>query len=381
MRKILHGIGRFFALLFTILLTLTLISQLTYILCVISIRQAFTPENVYNYMNSINYSTLEIPDGSGGASTIAETWNREMSDIGFEITPSEVNSFVMLFSVDDVVASFAQDFRGWLLDYALEPHLDSKQITEIILSGLDSESYNFMKMFGEPEEMLYTLVDGLTSEVNMHEILEPLLNLRKALSAGTLSLAASGALFVLLIILILERKSILKTGVILGIAGMAASGLTLLSCAAARMSKNTIITSLGLTESLYDIVYEPCDKYLTRYAKLSLMGSAAVFAIFGVGLMIVKIAAAAKNKKEARSETLPPQTIGNAFVADGCRNNTPADGNASEDNTETQNVPGNPIITGVDGEKTEPRETQNETSDAPAPESAPERKDDSEPLL
>ena len=305
MRKTLRGIGRFFAIFFTILLTLALICQLTYVLGVISIRQAFTPENVYNYMNTINYATLELPDGNGGTASIATVMNKELYDIGLEITPEEVNSFIMLFSVDDVAAGFAQDFRAWLLDFAPEPRLDPQEITDIMISGLDSESYNFMKIFGDPEEMLYTLVNGITSEVNLHDVLEPLDNLKTALSLGTLSLVGSGAMFVLLIILLFEKKNILKTGLIMSVSGLAASGGTLAACAIARMNKNAIIVSLGLTESLYNIVYEPCDRYLTRNAKLALMGSAALVAIFGVSLIIVRMIDSAKNKKTAEAKVEP----------------------------------------------------------------------------
>ena len=305
MRKTMRGIGRFFAVFFTVLLTLALICQLTYVLGVISIRQAFTPENVYNYMNSINYAELELPDGNGGTSSLATAVNNELYDIGLEITPSEVNSFIMLFSVDDVAASFAQDFRAWLFDFAPEPRLDAQEITDIMVSGLDSESYNFMKIFGDPAEMLYTMVNGITSEVDLHEILEPLGIIKTALSVGTLSVVGSGAMFVLLVILLLKKKNILKTGLILSLSGVVASGGTLAACAAARMNKNAIIESLGLTESLFDIVYKPCDRYLTRNAKLALMGSAAVLAIFGVSLIIVKMIDSAKNKKTAEAKAEP----------------------------------------------------------------------------
>lgn len=333
MRKTLRGFGGFFTVFFTILLTLALICQLTYVLGVASIRQAFTLENVYNYMNSIDYATLELPDGNGGNASIATVMNKELYDIGLEITPEEVNSFIMLFSVDDVAAGFAQDFRAWLLDFAPEPRLDPQEITDIMVSGLDSESYNFMKIFGDPKEMLYTLVNGITSEVNLHDVLEPLDNLKTALSLGTLSLVGSGAMFVILIILLFEKKNILKTGLILSVSGLTASSGTLAACAIARMNKNAIIVSLGLTESIYNIVYEPCDRYLTRNAKLSLMGSAALFAIFGVSLIIVKMVDSAKNKS---ANTSSEQFVGGTYGEENLQNSNSTNKNEGKNLPDTK---------------------------------------------
>lgn len=329
MGKVFRGIGRFFAVLFTVLLTLLLICQLTYIIGVVSIRQAFTPANVYNYMNSINYAELELPDGNGGTSSMAEAANRELGEIGLEISPAEVNSFIMLFSVDDIAASFAQDMRAWLLDFAPEPRLDAREITDMILSGLDSQSYSFMKIFGDPEEMLYTLVSGITSGIDMHEVLEPLENIRHALSLGTLSLAASGALFVFLLILIIKRKNVPKAGLLLSLSAIVASAGALAACFVARMNKSAIISYAGLTESLYDIVYIPCDKYLTRNSKLALMGSAAVFAIFGVSLIIIGMIDRARNKKAEREAA---ENRGGTAIG------TP-DGYAVRDNTAPADVP------------------------------------------
>ena len=386
MRKTLRGIGRFFAIFFTILLTLALICQLTYVLGVISIRQAFTPENVYNYMNSINYATLELPDGNGGTASIATVMNKELYDIGLEITPEEVNSFIMLFSVDDVAAGFAQDFRAWLLDFAPEPRLDPQEITDIMISGLDSESYNFMKIFGDPEEMLYTLVNGITSKVNLHDVLEPLDNLKTALSLGALSLVGSGAMFVLLIILLIEKKNILKTGLIMSVSGLAASGGTLAACAIARMNKNAIIVSLGLTESLYNIVYEPCDRYLTRNAKLALMGSAALVAIFGVSLIIVRMIDSAKNKSAKKSSE---QLVGGAYGEENLQNSNSTAENEDksfpdmrteiENNSEIEDLPENYTET-HDTEAENPEKVNTDDSET-SPESEKEKENIHEPRL
>lgn len=275
--------------LLTFLLCIALCLSLAVSAALYSVRATFTAEFVYNTMSSLDYSSLELPDGEGGVTTLAEMADENLSSFGISVSDEDVDSFIEIFSIDVIVTSFAQDFRGWLLDGAPKPTLDPAQIADIMVSGLNSGVYSLLSMFGDPTEMFSDILEGILENVDIDEMTESLEPLREILSAGTFYLSLSFAGVLLLLVLVSRRMKVSQWLVCSGASTAVCGILCKAAVVFADTQKGYITASAGITESMLDILYLPLRSTISSLGGIILLFGFTAMTIIFVVILIRKM--------------------------------------------------------------------------------------------
>lgn len=249
------------------------------------VRRTFTPEKVYGIMSGMDYASLELPDGYGGFENLCTIINQTVGGLGLSFTEPELNSAVRTFSVDAILTSFLQDFRTWLLDDGPLPVLDSHEMAQTIVNGLDSGITGLMSLFGDPAAMLSNLLEGVTESAKLGDRLKTLEPARDLLSKETLIFALSTCAVVFLLILLCCKLKFFRAVVWAGCSSMAAGAVLMFAEPLAQPMKNHLLAEMAMPESTIDIVYRPLMEGLHAFGStLALAGLAAALIAGMIGL-------------------------------------------------------------------------------------------------
>lgn len=287
------------SVLLAVLLCLTgLFSAVVY-----SVRSLYTPEYVYNLMNSLDYAALEVPDGNGNTAALCDIVNEQVHDFGISFTEKDLNSAIRSFSIDAVITSFVQDLRTWLLDDGPVPVLNPDEVAGAILSGFDQNLLAFASYFGDPQALLSNALDGLTGAADLSDTLKSAEPVRELLSAGTLSFALSvcGTLF--LLILMTRRLKLVPTMVLTGSAGIVSGTVLLFAETLLTPVKMQMISDSGMPASTLNIIWQPLMEAFHRMGTFLALGSLTlviVFAVIGALSSMIRREKAAAEEAAAR---------------------------------------------------------------------------------
>lgn len=270
-----------------------------------AVRAHFSPEYVYNFMNSLDYAALELPDGNGGSAPMTDLVNEQIKPFGIVLTENDLNVLIRSFHIDTILASFMQDLRTYFLDDGPVPALDPRETAEMLLSGLDERLYAFLSMMGDPTAILSDALNNLLSTTDLSASLSSSEPVRELLSAGTLAfvISVSGTLF--LLILVTRRLRLVPTAVLTGCSCAAAGTVLLFAETILAPFMAGLITSSGLPAAVLNPVYLPFMETVRRTGTFMALGglaAAIIFGVFGVfASMIRREKEAAKKAAEQRS--------------------------------------------------------------------------------
>lgn len=238
-----------------------------------SVRLAFTPENLYQTMEEINFASLQFPDGYGGFATVLELVNEVTSYYGMDMTENDLNELFRMLSIDDILSIFVQDFRTWLMDYGPVPVMDPYEMAELALSGLDQEILELLSVFSDPRDTVAAFLYRISDLADLEQRLEALEPVRLVLAKGTIVL--EGSVCLLFALLILAVNGLKKGPFFAGVstAAAAAGGVMLFAPTILNDWKNYMLASLSMPESTFNIVYLPLlESVRSLGAKIALGG-------------------------------------------------------------------------------------------------------------
>lgn len=308
MKKIPHIFLVFLSVILTVVLAMTLLfSAFSY-----SIRTLYTPEYVYNLMNSIDYASLEVPDGNGNAVSLCDVVNEQIRDFGIAFTEQDLNTAVHTFSIDAVLSSFVQEVRTWLLDDGSAPTLDPDSIADTILSGLDQSLLSFFSYFGDPQTALSDALHTMTDAVDLHTAFEQAEPFRELLSSGSLVFALSlcGTLFLLL--LITRRLRLVQTMQFTGCAGICAGSVFLFLPAILAPFKAQVLAAVGMPTATVDIFWLPLMESCHRTGTFLALGGLTLLVVFSV----ISAFASMIKREKIKSEELAARRMQKAGDSD-----------------------------------------------------------------
>lgn len=295
MKKIPRILLAILSVLLAVLLSLTtLFSAAVY-----SIRSLYTPEYVYNLMNSLDYASLEVPDGNGNTASLCDIVNEQVRGFGIGFTEQDLNTAIRSFSIDAVLTSFVQDLRTWLLDDGAVPVLNPDEVAETILSGLDRNLLSFLSLFGDPQAFLSDALSGLTGAADLSDTLESAEPVRELLSAGTLMFALSICGMLFLLILITRRLKPVPTMILTGSACVVSGTVLLFMQNFLAPFKAQMIASSGLSASTLNIVWLPLMDSFRRTGTFLALGGLTLLVVFAV---IGAFASMIRREKAASAE-------------------------------------------------------------------------------
>ncbi|MBR6709220.1 MAG: hypothetical protein IKL84_06025 [Clostridia bacterium] len=336
----------FLSVLLTVLLVFTTLSS-SLISCV---RAHFTPEYIYNYMNSIDYASLELPDGNGNTAPLCDIINDQTHDLGIYFTEDDLNGLIRAFSLDAVLTSYMQDVRSWALDDGPVPMLDADEVAETILTGVDDSLYMFISMFGDPKEALSDAVSGMVSAADFSHIFESGGMIRKILAADTMIFIISLGASAVLLILIANRLKIVPAAVYTGLACIAAGSVMLFARQILAPYKAALFAGTSsdmLPESLIDSIYLPFMETVHRTGTFIALGGLAALIVFSVigtfSAMIAreKAASAAARERGQNMAYAQSDCMSANFeaVPNGAARNPSAESEPAEDAVSDKNTP------------------------------------------
>lgn len=288
-----------------VLLTVALCAGLVLCAASLSIRLAFTPENIVTTMENLDYASVRLPDGYGGFVSVLDSINEQLGCYGMELTEKDFNELIRMLSVDDILTVFMQDFRSWMLDYGPVPQPDPYEMAELALSGLDPAVLAFLGMFSDPEDTVAAFFYRIVSIADLGERLEALEPVRMLLSAGSLTFAASVCAALALVILLLAGLKFAPACTAWSAAVSAAGGVMMFSPVLMNDWKNYMLRSLALPESTFNIVYLPLIGSMREIgAKIALAGLTVM--IFTI--VVCAFSSMIRREKEAAVRRSPVRT-------------------------------------------------------------------------
>lgn len=276
MKKISHIILAVLSVVLAVLLAVTSL----YAAALYTVRSHYTPEYVYNFMNSLDYASLEVPDGNGGSGTVCDLVNQSARDFRIQFSEQDINTLVRTLSLDAVITSFVQDLRTWAFDNGAAPRLDADETADTILSGIDSNVLMFLSMFGDVNTLLSDMLSNITEAADFGETFEEAEPYRELLSQGTLTFVLSVSATLVLLILVTRQLKIVPTAVFAGSAWIVSGSLLLFANNFLAPFKTEIITSIP--ESTFDLVYLPLMEALHRTGTNMALTGLAIVVIFTV---------------------------------------------------------------------------------------------------
>lgn len=245
-----------------------------------TVRSNYTPEYVYNFMNSLDYANLEIPDGNGGFGTVCELANSSVAELGIKFTDRDIDSLIHSFSIDAILTSFVQELRSWALDNGAVPTLDGAEMAETILSGADQNMLMFLSMFGDVEGMLTNALSNISESSNLTETLEKAEPVRELLSQGTLMFVLSICGTLILLIFVTRQLKLTASAVFCGSAWIV-SGCVMLFCDKILAPVKAVIIA-QFPETTLDLVYRPLIEMLHQTGTFLSLGGLAIVVVFAV---------------------------------------------------------------------------------------------------
>jgi len=267
------------AVLLTVVLTVTSLSA-SLISC---IRVHFSPQYVYNFMNSIDYASLELPDGEGNVLPLCDIINSQVREFGIYFTEDDVNDLIHTFSIDAVIASYMQDVRSWAMDDGPVPMLDSAEVAEMITTGLDNSLYMFLGLFGNPRVVLADAISGMVSAADFSALFERGNLIPAVLASDALIFAISLCGSVFLLILFTQKLRLIPTGIYTGISCILSGSVMLFARQIIAPFKAQLFASPDmLPEEVFDMVYMPFMGTVHRTGTFVSLGGLAVLVVFAV---------------------------------------------------------------------------------------------------
>lgn len=295
------------SVLLTVLLTVTTLTS-SLISCV---RAQFTPGFIYNYMNSIDYASLELPDGNGNIATVCDIMNNQVRDFGIYFTEDDINSLVQMFSIDAILTSYVQDVRTWALNDGPVPTLNAKEAADTVMHGLDNSLYAFLSMFGDPSQTLASAIEGIAAAADLSALFEKAELIQKVLAFDAMFFVISISVSVFLLILIANRLKLVPTAVYTGLACIVTGSVMIVSRQIAAPYKAQLFSSPDmLPESLFDTLYNPFMATVHRTGVVIALGGLAAIVVFTVigtfSAMIAREKAANRAYADKRMNGFPP---------------------------------------------------------------------------
>ena len=264
---------RVLCVLLAVLFTLGIFAASAAAVAVRSVRSALSPEAVSSTAVNLDFASVRFPDGFGGFTTVPDQLNQVLGQYGASITDEGFNSLCRQLSLDLVLRDFLLDFRLWLLDDGPVPTIDPEKTAQRVVSGMNSGA---LVIFSDPVSFASSLIRNYINERTVAKRIEALSPARDFLSAGALVFAVSLALGCAVLLFFALRTRLLPTltfsGLALSLAGAAAYfGETL-----ARPYKNSLLLSLSMPESTFDIVYRPLMNKLCQTGFAVMIAGAAL---------------------------------------------------------------------------------------------------------
>lgn len=296
-------------------------------LAVFSVRSAVTNELVYNTFADVDYSSVNIPDGEGGYTSITSVINSSLEPVGISMSNDEVRDALDAFGVDIIVSSFAQEVRDWFFDDAPTPTLDPYKISAIVMDTLPQTVLSLMSLVGDPEEILPEMLSAYTDMVDIDALTSSLEPYKVFVSQSMLLISFSAAvglcIFLLLVLRMHYGKWLVVSGTSLAVSAVGA-----------------IVAAVLLSREFYDTgVFAPIVTAVTssvaNCGKLMFVSSVAVAVVAGV---VWKMFSLVKNAKQPIPQTVQPSPeIANDFIPES----TPEQNDSDENQNSENNTPSN----------------------------------------
>lgn len=266
--------------LLSFVLAVLLAATSLYAIALSTVRSHYTPGYVYNFMNSLDYASLEIPDGNGGSGTLCDLANSAVSDFGIRFTERDLNSAVRSFSLDTVIASFVQDVRSWAFDNAAAPKLDPDYIADTMLSGVDQSILMYFSLFGDIPSLLSESIENITESVDLDSTFSEAEPYRELLSEGTLMFVVSVCATLVLLIFVTRRLRLVPSAVISGSSFIVSGSVLAFADKLLTPIKAQLVAEIP--ESTVDLVWLPLIEKLHDAGVFTALVGIAVIIVFAV---------------------------------------------------------------------------------------------------
>lgn len=291
---------RVLCVLLAVLFTLGIFAASAAAVAVRSVRSALSPEAVSSAAVNLDFASVRFPDGFGGFTTVPEQLNQVLGQYGASVTDEGFNSLCRQLSLDIILRDFLLDFRLWLLDDGPVPTIDPRKTAERVVSGMNP---GVLAIFSNPVSFATSLIGNFINERSVAKRIEALSPARDFLSVGALVFAVSLALGFAVLLFLALRTRLLPTltfsGLALSLAGVAAYfGETL-----AKPYKNSILLSLSMPESTFDIVYRPLINELSRTGFAVMIAGAAL--CLSSALLWIAVSVHRRGKADRNAQTAP----------------------------------------------------------------------------
>lgn len=245
-----------------------------------SVRSHFSPEYVYNFMNSLDYASLELPTGSDGQSdSLRNIVNSAASEFGVRFSDDDIAYLINNLSINALLSAFVQDLRSWAFDNGAAPMLDAEEMAHTVAVGMDQNLLMLLSYYGDIEAMLADAIADISENANLDDTFRQAEPYRELLSAGTLVFVLSICATLFLLILITRRLKLVPTMVISGITWSLCGSLLIFTEQLLSPLKAELLAASQFPEGTLDLVYKPLID--------SLHGTGVTLALTGLAIVVV----------------------------------------------------------------------------------------------
>ena len=266
------------------------------------IRQTVTNEFVYTTLEKIDYANVELPDGLGGFTTLADTLNTYAAAAGVRFSDEDFNKVFRELSLDTILITFAQDTRAWLFENAPLPDFNPDEMAQIVIDGLDGTIAAFLSVFfgSQAKEGLAQIISYVMQENKITDRLSALSPLRDLFSPDAVVFFASGTLLLFVLLLIACRRKIAVTLALSGVSAALSGAAMILADSILTPFTNRMMFEMSLPQSTFNIMYLPLIEAVGNCGKIIASVGIAAAAVF----FAIAIIAAVVRKSAARKHNL-----------------------------------------------------------------------------
>ncbi len=291
---------RVLCVLLAVLFTLGIFAASAVSVAVWSVRSALSPEAVSSAAVNLDFASVRFPDGFGGFTTVPEQLNQVLGQYGGSISDEGFNSLCRQMSLDLVLRDFLLDFRSWLLDDGPVPTIDPRETAERVVSGMNSGA---LAVFSDPVSFTASLIGSFINERTVAARIEALSPARDLLSVGTLVFAVSAAIGCAVLLYFALRTRLFPTLTFSGLALSLAGAAAYLGQPLAKPYKNSLLLSLSMPESTFDIVYRPLMNKLSRTGFAVMIAGAAL--CLSSALLWIAVSVHRRGEADRNARTAP----------------------------------------------------------------------------
>ncbi len=284
-----------------IIITLVIALAVTTVLPVTltCVRQTVTNEFIYTTLDTTDYANVELPDGLGGFTTLADVFNTYLAGTGVSFSDDDFNKVFRELSLDTILITFAQDTRAWLFDNAPMPTFDPDEMAQIVLDGLDGTIAAFISMFfgSQAKEGLAQIISYVMQENKITDRLDALSPLRDLFSPDAVFFSATAAVLVFLLLLIATGKKIVPTLALSGVSLIAAGAVMILADSIITPFTNRMMFEMSLPQSTFNIIYLPLIEAVGNYGRIIAFAGIAVAGVFFAAVIIMTLVRKSAERK------------------------------------------------------------------------------------